>query len=78
MGGWGLKQKIMTKQTKFLTGLLAGAALGAVVALVISSKKGNELKEKVSDWLCDLLEGSKDKFTKTLGKAKDEATKMHG
>lgn len=67
----------MTKQTKVLTGLLAGAALGAVVALVISSNKGGELKEKVSDWLCDLIDSSKDKFAKTLGNAKDEATKMH-
>lgn len=68
---------MMTKQTKVLTGLLAGAALGAVVALVISSNKGGELKEKVSDWLCDLLNSSKDKFEKTLTGTKDEATKMH-
>ena len=40
---------IMTKQTKILAGLLAGAALGAVVALVISSDKNDELKGKVSD-----------------------------
>ena len=56
---------MMTKQTKVLTGLLAGVALGTVVALVISSKKDGKFKEKVSDWLCDLLEGSKDKFAKT-------------
>lgn len=66
----------MTKQTKVLTGLLAGAALGAVVALVISSTKGDDLKEKVSDWLCDLLHVSKDKIAKTLSNVKDEATKM--
>ena len=65
----------MTKQTKVLTGLLAGAALGAVVALVISSAKGNDLKEKISDWFCDILNSSKDKLAKTLAGAKDEATK---
>jgi gas vesicle protein len=68
---------MMTKQTKVLTGLLAGVALGAVVALVITSKKDGKFKDKVSDWLCDLLEGSKDKFAKTMSKAKDEVTKMH-
>lgn len=52
----------MTKQTKILTGLLAGAALGATIALVLSSDKSDELKEKVSDWFCDLLNNSKDKL----------------
>ncbi len=66
----------MTKQTKVFTGLLAGAALGAVVALVISSAKGDDLKEKVNDWFCDLLNSSKDKFAKTLSSVKNEAAKM--
>lgn len=52
----------MTKQTKILTGLLAGAALGAAIALVLSSDKSDDLKEKVSDWFCDLMNSSKDKF----------------
>lgn len=52
----------MTKQTKIVTGLLAGAALGAVVALVLTSDKNDVLKQRATDWFCDLLENSKDKM----------------
>ncbi|MGF1923267.1 MAG: YtxH domain-containing protein [Bacteroidia bacterium] len=52
----------MTKQTKIVTGLLAGAALGAVVALVLTSDKNDILKQRATDWFCDLLENSKDKM----------------
>ena len=62
----------MTKQTKILAGLLAGAALGAVVALVIASDKDDELKGKVSDWFCDLLDSSKDKLANISGTVKDK------
>ena len=63
---------IMTKQTKILAGLLDGAALGAVVALVIASDKDDELKGKVSDWFCDLLDSSKDKFASVKDTVKDK------
>lgn len=53
----------MTKQTKILAGVLAGAALGAVVALVVSSDKTDDLKGKVGDWFCDLLDSSKSKLS---------------
>ncbi len=56
----------MTKQTKILTGLLAGAAVGAVVALALTSDRNDELKGKVSDWFCDLLDNSKEKLS-TVG-----------
>ncbi len=52
----------MTKQTKLLTGLLAGAALGAGIALILASDKNDDLKQKASDWLCDVLATSKDKM----------------
>ena len=52
----------MTKQTKLLTGLLAGAALGAAIALILASDKNDVLKQKAGDWLCDLLDNSKDKM----------------
>ena len=41
----------MTKQTKILGGVLAGIALGAVVALVISSDKDSHMKSKIGDWV---------------------------
>lgn len=53
---------IMTNQTKLLTGLLAGAALGAAIALVLASDKNDVFKQKAGDWLCDLLADSKDKM----------------
>ena len=52
----------MTKQTKIVTGLLAGAALGAGIALILASDKNNALKQKASDWLGDLLSNSKDQI----------------
>ena len=66
----------MTKQTKILAGLLAGAALGAVVALVIASDKDDELKGKVSDWFCDLLDSSKDKLSSVSSLVKDTVAKV--
>ena len=66
----------MTKQTKILAGVLAGAALGAVVALVIASDKDDELKGKVSDWFCDLLDSSKDKLSAVGSVVKDTVAKV--
>lgn len=67
----------MTKQTKIVAGVLAGAALGAAIALVLSSDKNDEMKAKVGDWFCDLLDSSKSKLGNvgdllkgTLSKAK--------
>lgn len=65
----------MTKQTKILTGLLAGAALGAVVALVIAADKNDNLKEKIGDWFCDILDSSKDKLAGITGSVKDTIAK---
>jgi gas vesicle protein len=66
----------MTKQTKILTGLLAGAALGAAIALVLSSDKSDDLKEKVGDWFCDLLDSSKDKIGVVGALVKDTLSKV--
>ncbi len=66
----------MTKETKIIAGILAGAALGAVVVLALSSDKGDDLKEKVSDWFCDLLDSSKDKLTGVADKVKDKLAEI--
>ena len=66
----------MTKQTKILAGLLAGAAIGAVLALVIASDKDDELKGKVGDWFCDLLDGSKDKLGVVSSLVKETVAKV--
>ena len=66
----------MTTKTKILTGLLAGAALGAVVALVLSTDKGDDLKGKVSDWLCDVLDSSKEKLSGITDLVKNTVSKQ--
>lgn len=67
----------MTKQTKILTGLLAGVALGTAAVLVLSSDKNDALKQKVSDWFCDLLNSSKDKLAAVSGMVKETMTKVN-
>ena len=66
----------MTKQTKILTGVLAGAALGAGIALILSSDKDSELKDRVSDWFADLLSSSKDKFAGVSDLVKDSIAQI--
>lgn len=66
----------MTNQTKILTGILAGVAIGGVIALIVSSEKNDDLKGKVSDWLCDLLENSKVKLGPVADLVKDTMAKV--
>ncbi|PST84935.1 hypothetical protein C7T94_02095 [Pedobacter yulinensis] len=64
----------MTKETKILTGVLAGAALGAVAALLITSSKNEEMKSKVTDWFCDLFDSSKEKISSLADRVTSAAT----
>ena len=66
----------MTKETKIIVGVLAGAALGATIALALSSDSGNDLKGKVSDWLADILDTSKGKLAGLADKASGVADKV--
>jgi len=66
----------MKKETKIIVGVLAGAALGATIALVLSSDSSNDLKGKVSDFFADLLDASKDKLAGLADKATTVADKV--
>ena len=66
----------MTKETKIVAGILAGAALGAAVALILSTDKGDDIKGNVTDWLCDLLDSSKDKLSDLTDSVKDTISKV--
>lgn len=66
----------MTKQTKLIAGLLAGAAVGSAIALVLASDKNDTLKQKASDWFCDLLESSKNKFGSVKNLLNDSLAKV--
>ena len=70
------KTIIMTKETKIIAGLLAGAALGAAVALIISGDKGGDFKESVSDWLADVIDASKDRIANATDTVKDSISKV--
>lgn len=65
----------MKKETKIIAGVLAGAALGAAVALILSSDKGGDMKTKMTDWLCDLIDSSKDRIADVTDKVKDTFAK---
>ncbi|MBE9602993.1 YtxH domain-containing protein [Pedobacter sp. MC2016-24] len=66
----------MKKETKIIAGVLAGAALGAAVALILSSEKGGDTKDRLTDWFCDLLDASKDKLADVTDQVKDTLSKV--
>jgi len=66
----------MNKETKIIAGILAGAALGAAVALILSSDKNGELKENITDWFSDLLDSSKEKLADVTDRVKDTISKV--
>lgn len=67
----------MKKETKIIAGVLAGAALGAAVALILSSDKSSDMRGKMTDWLCDLIDSSKDKLAGVTDKVKDTFSKVN-
>lgn len=64
------------KQRTIVTGVLAGVAIGGVIALILSSNKNDNLKAKVGDWFCDLLAHSKDKLDPLASLVKDSMSKI--
>ena len=65
----------MTKETKIIAGVLAGAALGAAVALILSTDKNDEIKNNISDWFSELLDSSKGKLSHVADSVKDSISK---
>ncbi|UKT63894.1 YtxH domain-containing protein [Pedobacter mucosus] len=66
----------MTKETKIIVGVLAGAALGATIALALSSDSADDVKGKLSDWFADLLDSSKEKATDLANRASGVADRV--
>lgn len=66
----------MKKETKIIAGVLAGAALGAAIALILASDENEEMKDKVSNWFCDLIDASKDKIAGVTDQVKDTISKV--
>ena len=53
----------------------AGAALGAAVALILSTDKSDDIKDSVTDWFSDLLDSSKDKIADVADAVKEKISK---
>lgn len=68
--------KTNNKQRMILTGVLAGVAIGGVIALILSSNKNDHLKGKINNWFCDLLESSTDKLGPLAHLVKDSMSKI--
>ncbi|MCJ7758083.1 MAG: YtxH domain-containing protein [Gillisia sp.] len=59
---------------KFITGLLSGAAIGAVVGLLFAPKKGAVTRRKLTETSDTYIKGAKSKFndfTDTLNEKAD-------
>jgi gas vesicle protein len=61
----------MKNETKLIVGLLAGAAAIAAVGLLLSTDKGSDIKEELTDYLADIIKSVKSKATDTAGKVSD-------
>ncbi|MBV8389003.1 MAG: YtxH domain-containing protein [Mucilaginibacter sp.] len=51
----------MKDQAKVIVALLAGAAVGAAVALLLAPSSGSELREDIADYVDDLVSSARNK-----------------
>jgi gas vesicle protein len=68
----------MKSANSFLTGLLAGAAIGGIVALLYAPKSGKETREQIKNKFDELekeLEVLKGKASQKTGKIKEDLAK---
>lgn len=64
----------MDGKSKFIAGLLLGAAAGAAVALFLQSEKGKEMMSTVKDAADDLMQKGKQFVQDLQSEDKDEAS----
>jgi len=58
----------MATSNKFLTGIIAGAVIGAVAALLLAPKSGKETRKLINEQAGQLEEKAKASFGKIFGK----------
>jgi hypothetical protein len=51
-----LKRKCMTSNTKIILGMLAAAAAGAAVGILLAPEKGSELRRKIKTGIDEVME----------------------
>lgn len=68
----------MKSGNSFLTGLLAGAAIGGIIALLYAPQSGKETREQLKKKFSELekeLENLKDQASQKTGKMKEDLAK---
>ena len=61
----------MKDQGKIIVALLAGAAVGAAVALLLAPASGSEVREEISDYLNDITGAVKNKAESAANSLRD-------
>ena len=51
-----LKRKCMTSNTKIILGMLAAAAAGAAIGILLAPEKGSELRRKIKSGFDEIME----------------------
>ena len=62
----------MAKTNKFLTGLIAGAVIGAVAGVLLAPKTGKETRKLLKERATQLGEKANASFTNIFGKGEGE------
>ena len=68
-----LKRKCMTSNTKIILGMLAAAAAGAAIGILLAPEKGSELRRKIKDGIDEVMED----VSELLALGKDEMKNMY-
>lgn len=68
-----LKRKCMTSNTKIILGILAAAAAGAAIGILMAPEKGSELRRKIKDGIDEVMED----VSELLALGKDEMKNMY-
>jgi gas vesicle protein len=68
-----LKRKCMTSNTKIILGMLAAAAAGAAIGVLMAPEKGSELRRKIKDGIDEVMED----MSELLALGKDEMKNMY-
>ncbi|OQP46957.1 hypothetical protein A4H97_05400 [Niastella yeongjuensis] len=68
-----LKRKCMTSNTKIILGMLAAAAAGASIGVLMAPEKGSDLRRKIKDGIDEVMED----VSELLALGKDEMQNMY-
>ncbi|MFL5747913.1 MAG: YtxH domain-containing protein [Niastella sp.] len=63
----------MTSNTKIILGMLAAAAAGAAIGILLAPEKGSELRRKIKDGIDEVMED----VSELLALGKDEMKNMY-